>query len=219
MCPLDSFCPESLILYINPVPDTSKPQMFDQSGTAELWTTVGFWLPAHWLTCDSPGRLTCCSSCSSVSAVLKLPHKPNLTSQWAPTLTWTHTQSYTLPPMHDVTVCVCVWCRAGSPNKNNQINLLHTPISSEWPSPFHPSPRSRARERKNILWISGNLSQSHCSVEVSSYLLERIPRAAGNTIAQGAEGWVGSVLSDYRTRGSESSTVPEGVTLWGNCHW
>lgn len=62
-------------------------------GGAELWTTVGFCVPAHWLTRDSPGGLTYCSSCRSVSAALQPPHKPpNLTSRWAPTLEWRHTK-------------------------------------------------------------------------------------------------------------------------------
>lgn len=62
-------------------------------GAAELWTTVGFCVPAHWLTRDSPGGLTYCSSCCSVSAALQPPHKPpNLTSRWAPTLEWRHTK-------------------------------------------------------------------------------------------------------------------------------
>lgn len=163
----------------------------------KLHKLVLIWLRTHWLISDSLGSHSDCSRSSSVEAAETSSYTSQSDSRWALVSPDGHTRTHselqasanawtqafkTHTCRHIVCVCVCEGS-AGSPNKSNPINLPPPHSNKERakrdrrgepPSP----PLSQGRgERKNILWISGNLSQFHCFVDVSSYLRERRWRA------------------------------------------
>lgn len=117
-------------------------------------------LLAHWLISDSLGSHSDCSS-STVALLKHCTETFSYTSRSDSRVSFSDPDERTLkrplPPLHTNTE----WAQG-----DRRVNPSSPPLSQG------------CGERKNILWISGNLSQFHCSVDVSSYLRERRRGAA-----------------------------------------